>query len=478
MSEILGVLFAIFVGIMVIPKFADYQTASNNNTRLAVTAQQQKQLNAAATTYAQQNSVAIQAVATATTPAVITVAMLQAAGNLLPASFSATNPFGQTWQVEVLQPTAGNLQALAMSTGGTALSDVQATKVATIVGATGGFIPQNDSGLYPGAAANAYGAFAGWTIPTTNYTSVTGGHPAALLTFNNGQLTDNRLYRNLIPGQSQLNTMNTPLIMGAGTVQTSGGACAATDLGTLARDSGGKVLMCDGSNWKQQGSAFWGDPVQRVTDPDGAGGITGLSTTTCNASLAGQVRMVLQNAAGTTLTPPRDYACDGSAWKPVGIDDQGLLMIPGVVTEGAACPNGEADNGRVGRDATGLLLSCQSGIWRKASGSVAGVKAWVNFNGLAGNCPGNWCLIRSQYNVSGVWRNGSGVYTIYFSTAMPDTNYALAAGGTFRSAAYRSTHLTMPDNYVPTTTSVVITAFEANSGLVDAQYATAAFFSN
>lgn len=253
MDAILGVLFAIFVGTLIIPKFAEYQKASNDNARAASTAQQQKQLNAAATTYIQQNSVAIQAIATPTTPAVITVAMLQASGvDLLPAAFSATNPYGQTWQVQVLEPTLGNLQALAMSittAGETLLIDKQATKVATIVGASGGFIPQNDSGIYAGGAANAYGAYSGWTISTSGYTSVAGGHLAALLTFNNGQLQSNYLYRNAVPGQPQLNQMNTPLVMAA--VQTTGTACTTT--GAMARDSGGAIISCQSGIWKSMG---------------------------------------------------------------------------------------------------------------------------------------------------------------------------------------------------------------------------------
>jgi len=282
-SEILGVLFAVFVGILVIPKFAYYQQMSNDNTRAVTAAQQQKQLITAATTYIQQNSVAIQAVATPTAPAVITVAMLQAV-NVLPASFAATNPYGQTWQVEVLQPAAGNLQTLVMSTGGAALADKQASKIAAIVGAAGGLIPQNDSGIYPGGAANAFGAFAGWTISTANYTSITGGHPAALLTFTSGQLVSPYLYRNAVPGQPQLNQMATAIDMQGhnlnaagqvntdtlaatsnatigGTLEVTGIAGAAkvqlndevveltncTTIGLVAKDSSGALYSCQTS---------------------------------------------------------------------------------------------------------------------------------------------------------------------------------------------------------------------------------------
>ena len=46
-------------------------------------------------------------------------------------------------------------------------------------------------------------------------------------------------------------------------------------------------------------------------------------------------------------------------------------------------------------------------------------KAWVNFNG-AGTV-----AIRASYNISSVTDNGTGNYTINFSTAMVDANYSV-----------------------------------------------------
>ena len=53
--------------------------------------------------------------------------------------------------------------------------------------------------------------------------------------------------------------------------------------------------------------------------------------------------------------------------------------------------------------------------------SVGGMlcRAWVNFNGVAG------AVIRASYNVSSVTYIGTGDYTVNFTTAMPDTNYAV-----------------------------------------------------
>jgi hypothetical protein len=45
-------------------------------------------------------------------------------------------------------------------------------------------------------------------------------------------------------------------------------------------------------------------------------------------------------------------------------------------------------------------------------------KAWVNFNGIT------TATVRASYNVSSVTRNSTGDYTVNFTNAMPDTNYA------------------------------------------------------
>jgi uncharacterized protein (AIM24 family) len=64
-------------------------------------------------------------------------------------------------------------------------------------------------------------------------------------------------------------------------------------------------------------------------------------------------------------------------------------------------------------------LSFNSGY---GSAAVAyGCRAWVNFNGQG------TVAIRASGNVSSITDNGTGDYTINFTTAMPDTNYAVTA---------------------------------------------------
>ena len=76
-----------------------------------------------------------------------------------------------------------------------------------------------------------------------------------------------------------------------------------------------------------------------------------------------------------------------------------------------------------GTQSVGGNLSFNSGY---GSSAVAyGCRAWVNFNGTG------TVAIRASGNVSSITDNGVGNYTVNFTTAMPDANYA-AIGSGFR----------------------------------------------
>jgi len=95
------------------------------------------------------------------------------------------------------------------------------------------------------------------------------------------------------------------------------------------------------------------------------------------------------------------------------------------------------------------LLSCQNGVYRPSTGD-SGAKAWVNFDGT--NCPGNWCAIRSSYNVWGVYRSSAGLYTPWFNTQMSDANYVVA--GVAGQAPAHDPYIKFPaDGFTPRTNS-------------------------
>ncbi len=67
-----------------------------------------------------------------------------------------------------------------------------------------------------------------------------------------------------------------------------------------------------------------------------------------------------------------------------------------------------------------------------ASGSapIFACRAWVNFNGTG------TVAIRASGNVSSITDNGTGEYTINFTTALPDANYCALVGAATDNTAY------------------------------------------
>ena len=96
-------------------------------------------------------------------------------------------------------------------------------------------------------------------------------------------------------------------------------------------------------------------------------------------------------------------------------------------------------------------LSFNSGY---GSAAVAyGCRAWVNFNGTG------TVAIRASGNVSSITDNGTGDYTVNFTTAMPDANYCTQASSYFVTAASSINSVQQS----PTTSAVRITHGENNA---------------
>ena len=101
------------------------------------------------------------------------------------------------------------------------------------------------------------------------------------------------------------------------------------------------------------------------------------------------------------------------------------------------------------------LDSAQNG-----SAPIYGARAWVNFNGTG------TVAIRASGNVSSITDNGTGDYTVNFTTAMPDASYA------FVSSAFRESDETFVGRAVaaPTTTTTRLLAFNRSGAAVDPGY--------
>ena len=115
-------------------------------------------------------------------------------------------------------------------------------------------------------------------------------------------------------------------------------------------------------------------------------------------------------------------------------------------------------------DATSLtsatLVANSVGATQIANGSVTAAKlgtteqkqiakAWVNFNGTTS--PGT---IRSSYNVSSVTKNGTGNYTVNFTTPMADANYTVS-GCARTPGTTNGIFQSMPNSFSERTTSLI-----------------------
>lgn len=86
-------------------------------------------------------------------------------------------------------------------------------------------------------------------------------------------------------------------------------------------------------------------------------------------------------------------------------------------------------------------------------------KAWVNFNGTG------TVAIRAGYNVSSITDNGTGNYTVNFTTALADANYAGTMGFSNQSS---TSQVQAQFNGTQSTTSIgVIGTNSASTAFVD-----------
>ena len=145
-----------------------------------------------------------------------------------------------------------------------------------------------------------------------------------------------------------------------------------------------------------------------------------------------------------------------------------------------ASPNSNNNRTLTLPDATGTIITTAGGAaisgttgsfsgdlsFNSGYGSAAvayGCRAWVNFNGTTN--VGGFCTVRASGNVSTVADNGTGDYTINFTTAMPDANYAVNTSTNITSGGSNSG---FSNFYNTTTTSLRLTATTSAGSFADA----------
>lgn len=354
MEALIAGAIAVVMSLISLGSAVGWSKVGAENVQNAATANQLMTFDKAAMQYVQDNGVAIASLATSTNPVTITPAMLKASG-YLPTGFSDTNVFQQTWQAQVLQPTAGQLQTLVTSQGGQAISAKQLVQIASLAGAQGGFIPYNSQAGDASMNSNtAYGARGAWTQAMANYTNPGSGRLASLLAFTNLQSTNGYLYRVQVPNHPELNRAQTSIDMGTNDLNNIRTANAQTGNFSGNVNAAGTVTAANVNGTQNvSGNAVWGNYIRSNGD------VSVGNNMTANAAYANYLHSW------------------GSATVAGSLNAQGVINMAALAWAGWGCGGTQ-----ITVDPNGVPLYCNGGQWRQASGG--GVKNYADYDWFPG----------------------------------------------------------------------------------------------
>ena len=125
--------------------------------------------------------------------------------------------------------------------------------------------------------------------------------------------------------------------------------------------------------------------------------------------------------------------------------------------------------------ATVTTLNTPTGVLATQNGMTGIAKAWASWTGTTG-------AIRGSFNVSSVTRNGTGDYTVNFTTTMADANYSVVGSCSADSAPSQAVMIVdfsgvTNSNIAPTTSAVRAFTSVIGAGK-DVVYANIAIFGN
>ncbi|WP_431091760.1 shufflon system plasmid conjugative transfer pilus tip adhesin PilV [Pseudomonas gorinensis] len=299
----------------------------SNQQDYRIAAEHQRTVADAFAKYLKDNYSVVLTNAGPTTPVQVTVDMMQNT-KYLPAGFSSTNGFGQTVVGLARRLNANQLEAIVITTGGQVIPELGIRTIAEHLGGPGGFI----SALKPGVIQGVRG---GWEVALSNYGINPGqGHTASALFLMDGDLANDYLYRNAVPGHPEYNRMNTAIDMGGNDINNARAVTATSDI--TSKD--GWFRSQNDTGWVNEkwGGGIYQSDADWVRVLNDKGLLSG-----------GKIR-------GGTLQ------ADGR----VTVGE--YLDIESTAVEGQACPKiGIQSKNNLGAPLTCQCLtpSCQSGVW-------------------------------------------------------------------------------------------------------------------
>lgn len=129
--------------------------------------------------------------------------------------------------------------------------------------------------------------------------------------------------------------------------------------------------------------------------------------------------------------------------------------------------NGSNAMTRLAKGTAGKVLTMNSGATAPEWAAVSSLAAWVCFNGSG------TVAIRADENVSSITDHGTGDYTINFTSALSDTNYAVA--GMANSPSFPGNTTVLEEKTRATTSYRFNTRASTNTTLVDSTYVSLLF---
>ncbi|HGX6883144.1 TPA: shufflon system plasmid conjugative transfer pilus tip adhesin PilV [Escherichia coli] len=345
--SLLEVLLVIGIMVMVIPKV--YENIENhlNNVRWQNAAEHANTYNTAVRNYVADNASTLLA---GSLPKTITPATLIQKG-YLKSGFSESN-FGQSYITGIAKNSkTSRLEALTCSNGGQSLSEAGMRSVASMIEGLGGYI---------NSSKQAIGAGGGWSDTPSNYgLNCATGHIAMALVGADLQESD-RLYRYSITNRPDLNRMHTAIDMNSNNLNNVGtlngnAAALSGDIsarnGTFSGAISGNTATTNGDITSNNGWLVTKNSKGWMNSTYGGGWYMSDSSWLRSVNNKG-IYTGGQVKGGTVRADGRLYTGE-------------YLQLEGTATAGTSC----SPDGLVGRDSTGAILSCQSGVWRTSGSS-------------------------------------------------------------------------------------------------------------
>lgn len=476
---LIEVLIALIVGIGLTVLAVGMMERSQRRTDNANAGEWLRIVAGAARAYEKANRDAIIAAAGPATPVSVTPAQL---ASFLPAGFSTTNTFGQSFTVRFIEPTPNMIDGLVMTTGGDTLSGLDLFNVANAAGGGGGYIDPSNPTQGRGPGGN-------WTRALAPFGGGTGAGRSAYALFYDaaialGGTEGEFLSRVSVAGKPELNRMSAAIDMANNNVTNAGAITAGTVSGNISHRSG-YMTIGDQINPAAQAARVAynaGSEVLNFTTAAGArvsldvgdvsagwlqarngvvtqGDVQANGTLRGNeAHLTGWVR-TSGTAGWINQTYGGGFAMSDTNWVR-SISDKGIwtggesrsgrvtstgrivtneyMQINGVAVNGNGCPT----DGLMARDNMGRILNCANGLWSSAGGLI-GVVSVVSPNYSQGTntvyatCPPNTMLTGGGYQTT-YMEKGSSPESPSYSYAQPDMNAWVVRGGTPGSFAHES----------------------------------------